>query len=226
MPVWFAFSRMDSTEAFVACHPACGEVLRRRGLAIGPQRLNTLCAEHGIDPDLLLVELALVVEPTPEPRDESVWSTLPPTALVEVIERHHAYLRGELGRLVVLCTALLDQRDPTVRALLRWRRSLELHLRWEETSWFPRCRQVDGAGVVTAPPAHEWEPAELPNKHSLYTLLADLPRRLPVDPRAAVAAASAAACATGLAGDLRNHADLEDRWLVPAMQRRTESGAS
>jgi regulator of cell morphogenesis and NO signaling len=114
----------------------------------GRETLEDACAREGLDPELVIAELA--ARPAGPPAE---WSHLAPEALVDHLEStHHAYLHRELPRLVALAGKVAQvhgTRHPElgqVAALVTAvQADLEPHLAKEERVLFPMIRELAAA---------------------------------------------------------------------------------
>ncbi len=135
----------------VSGHPGAARILERHHLDYccgGADRLGVACAERGIDPAVVLDELASLA-----PEDPPDWASMGPAELVDHLEAtHHRYLNDELPRL----SALVDKvagvhgdRHPELldvqRTYAELRADLEPHLLREEQVLFPMIRELDAA---------------------------------------------------------------------------------
>jgi regulator of cell morphogenesis and NO signaling len=133
----------DTLGQLVLDNPARARVLERLDLDYcchGRTTLLETCAQHGLDPEVVVAALsAAVLEPV------SDWQSLGPAQLADHIEQtHHAYLHEELERLSALAAkveAAHGVRHPELGAIRSkyevLRADLEPHLLKEEQVLFP-----------------------------------------------------------------------------------------
>ena len=146
---------MTITEAqslgeMVAASPASAAVFERLGLDYcchGHDRLDDACRAAGLDPPVVLKELA---EADAGADAVSAGHPADPAALTQYIESvHHAYLQAELPALDALAEKVVGvhgQRHPELsevrRLLAELRADLEPHLVKEERVLFPAIRNL------------------------------------------------------------------------------------
>jgi regulator of cell morphogenesis and NO signaling len=133
-------------------------VLERHGLDYccgGRRSLAAACASTGVDPQVVLAELA-AIDTSAEPE----WTALSPGALADHVEStHHRYLHDELPRLGALVdkvSAVHGARHPELAdvaaTFAELRADLEPHLTKEERVLFPMIRQLEAATAAPAFP--------------------------------------------------------------------------
>jgi regulator of cell morphogenesis and NO signaling len=115
----------------------------------GKAPLGLICTKKGLDPSIVLRELAL--SDSAANADETDWSQASLTALTEQIETaHHGYLKDELPRLahiVKKVASVHGEQHPELRELHQvfdaFRSDLEAHMQKEERVLFPLCRSLE-----------------------------------------------------------------------------------
>ena len=139
----------DPTLAELAStHPGAARVLERHQLDYccgGAQHLSAACSETGLDPQIVLDELAeLGVEPAPD------WADMGPVDLIDHLEStHHVYLTEEFPRLSALLDKVVGVHGGRHAELFevqktyeQLRAELEPHLMKEEQVLFPMVREL------------------------------------------------------------------------------------
>ena len=225
----FAFAGDDTVGDLIAHYPDLAPTLIAAGidpLADGDERIADGCARLGLDVDALLERLALVAR-KPAWDESEDWSQSGLQELVDhVVASHHAYLAGELPRLVVLAQAAA-RRSPAGRELhhrmAEFANLLGAHLAREEAGLFPVCLELEHAahsGSVPNAAALRVAMHDLESGHDGHeaeiAALAELVEQLPAE---AVDDRLRAALRDGLAAlerDLDEHHRKEEEYLFPA----------
>jgi regulator of cell morphogenesis and NO signaling len=141
--------------AIVDANPGAARVLEHHQLDYccgGQQTLGQACADHDLDPAVVLAALDAV-----EPAGAADWTTMDVSALVDHIEgTHHTYLHNEMPRLAALAEKVVSvhgDRHPELRDVAatytELRLDLEPHLMKEERVLFPMIREL---AVATSTP--------------------------------------------------------------------------
>jgi regulator of cell morphogenesis and NO signaling len=126
----------------------------------GNRPLAEACAQKGIDPESLLAALAEAANSTESAvRD---FSQAAPTELIRhIVETHHAYIRGELPRLLPMAKQVAAKHGPAHPEFIQIERQLgqladELifHLNKEERILFPYIEALEANRNGNAPAPH------------------------------------------------------------------------
>ena len=225
----FSFSDVDTVADLLMHYPDLSALLISDGIdtvGSGNDSLADCYARSGWHPDTVLDRLALVAR-KPSWQEDEDWSQVGLQDLVDhIVARHHAYLAGELPRLVRLARAIAA-RDPDAvelhRRLDAYAANVAAHLEREEARLFPVCVELEHAaahGVVPASGAlrlavddletsHQTQADELPMLAALLDRLIDAGGSTPL--RAALRDGLAA-----LADDQAEHHRKEEDYLLPA----------
>lgn len=141
----------------VAERPGRARVFEQFGIDYccgGKKPLGKACASLGLDPTVVLRELASADDTGPR-EGETDWTTATLTDLADHIEAvHHGYLREALPRLTALVEKVANVHGgthpelPELRRVFRgFRAELEAHMIKEERVLFPMCRDLEAATV-------------------------------------------------------------------------------
>lgn len=225
----FAFGGGDTVGDLLMHYPDLSPPLIEAGIDPVRDRDATVadcCARLGRDQTDLLERLALLAR-KPAWGDDEDWSQASLQDMVDhVVARHHAYLDGELPRLLRLAQAIAA-RCPGGAALharlAAFAAAIASHLRREEDTLFPACIELDHAAAHDHLPdgpllrvavqdledGHQFQLDELPAMLGLVGSLPEAPCDLPF--RAALIQGLLA-----LADDLADHHRKEEEYLLPA----------
>lgn len=141
-------------------HPLATRVFARHGIDFccgGGKALGAACAARGLDPAVVLAEIARETAPPGATADR--WDAAPlPDLLAHIVETFHRPLDTELPRLVAMADKVLavhHDKDPGMLAGMRdtvvaLRDELEPHMQKEERILFPLI--AAGHGPQAAPP--------------------------------------------------------------------------
>ena len=140
----------------VAEFPGAARVFEGRGIdycCAGKLTIERACAARGLDPAVLLREIAAVIEPLPGQLGPHM-TEWPAAVLADHIEStHHAFLKAELPRLsgIVAKVALAHgEGRPELCELAtifeRFREEMEAHMMKEERVLFPWIRRLERGG--------------------------------------------------------------------------------
>lgn len=149
----------ESTVADIATQaPATIAIFQRHQIDFccgGRQPLATVCADRGIDTDLLVTELVAAAMPvTAEP----TWADATLTALVAHIQqRYHAHLREELPRLDAMLAKVVSRHGdhlpevllPLQQTFVPLAEDLLAHMEKEDRVLFPFILDLEGRVPIT-----------------------------------------------------------------------------
>ncbi|BCS32356.1 iron-sulfur cluster repair protein YtfE [Luteitalea sp. TBR-22] len=155
----------ESTVADIATQaPATIAIFQRHQIDFccgGRQPLGTVCAERGINADLLVTELVAAATPA---NAEPTWADATLTALVgHIQQRYHAHLRQELPRLAAMVDKVVsrhgdhlpDVLPPLQETFAALTEELLTHMEKEDRVLFPFIVGLDQGRPVT-PETAEW----------------------------------------------------------------------
>lgn len=231
-----SFSAVDPVVGLLAQYPEVRPVLADAGLvpvANDDETLEEACAKQGAAVDEVLWQCAIAAQAAPPPDDED-WTNATIDELVgHIVTVHHAYMRAELGRLVVLVDGLAQRApEPAPRLGALQAAVTYFHQRWtshldrEEQDLFPLCQRMESArtqGELIQLEDRLVGLRELSHDHDEIVLLEerlrgrieaacdDLPERL-ADLRRVIET-----LVDGLRADTLAHARKEDDILLPAV---------
>jgi len=225
----FAFSRDDTVGDLLTHYPDLAIAVNAVGIdpvRSGDETIAACCARLGLEPDRLLERCALAGR-KPAWHEAEDWSQSGLQELVDhILASHHAYLAGELPRLVCIARAVAA-RSAAGRELhdrlVEFASVVSRHLAREECGLFPVCVELDHAAASGRVPdasllrvamhdlasGHDEHEAELAALSDLVTALP--PEAADADQRAALRDGLAA-----LAADLDEHHRKEEEYLLPA----------
>ena len=212
----------ESRVADITAHqPGAVRVFQKHGIDFccgGRQPLAAACAAAGVQPDVVLAEIADLGGPLPEARR---WDLEPVAALIDyIIETHHRPLDTEIARLRAMADRVLavhrDKDPQRLDALRRTFAEIEAeiwpHMQKEELMLFPWLRSGEGRDVAS--PIRV-----MVHEHEVLGALLHEMRRLTEDyTPPAVACGTWRALYQGLAeleADLKLHIHLENNVLFP-----------
>ena len=141
----------------VAEAPARARVFERHGMNYwceGERPLGELLVEKGLDPELIVRELATADAERPA-RGEEDWTHAGAGALLEHIQAvHHQFLKEELPELSVIVGKVsilhgtIDSELRELHNVFEWfRADMEMLMRKEELVLFPMCIRVEQSAV-------------------------------------------------------------------------------
>lgn len=137
-------------------YPQARRVFEERGIDYccgGKCGLGKAASDHGVRLDALLAELKSAIEEAPSSDEqEKDWHSAGVTELVDyIVDRHHAFLKGQLPRLAGMMAKVLRAHGVRHGEMLRalqdvfksFSADLDEHLAKEENILFPLIRQID-----------------------------------------------------------------------------------
>ena len=137
-------------------HPLATRVFARHQIDYccgGGRPLGEVCAAKGLDPDVVLEEIAMEIGPAASVTD---WSRAPLSSLIDhIVNTYHVSLAEELPRLEGMAAKVVrvhGDKDPVRLAemhavMAALRAELEDHMLKEEQILFPMIRRGHGAGA-------------------------------------------------------------------------------
>ncbi len=156
----------DSTVADVATSaPATIPVFQQHQIDFccgGRTSLANVCAERGLDADLLVTELVAAAAPA---RTQPTWADATLTALIAHIQRqYHEPLRAELPRLEAMLDKVVSRHGPQLadvllplqRTFRELQEELLAHMMKEDRVLFPFIEDLEAGRPTTVPDAAAW----------------------------------------------------------------------